>query len=79
MMFNIDGDEVSDAIDILSSLHNLLWEYVFGTRYNYAFHWANKCGSDTLDDVFDDILKGDAEHGTLEGNDRGAAAYQAGD
>lgn len=50
-------DGAEDAIDILSSLHNLLWECVTGKRYDYAFHWCNKCGSDTNDKYFDDLLK----------------------
>lgn len=56
VMFELDTDEMGDAIDMLSSLHNLLYEAVTGERYNYAFHWTNKIGSDTLDNVFDDIL-----------------------
>lgn len=50
-----DGDTVSeiDLVDIIASLHNLLCEAVTGNRYNYMFHWANKCGSWCKDDVFD--------------------------
>ena len=50
-----DGDEVSevDLVDIIASLHNLLYEAVTGERYDYMFHWANKCGSDCNDAVFD--------------------------
>lgn len=50
-----DGDEVSevDLVDIIASLHNLLYEAVTGERYDYMFHWANKCGSDCNDDIFD--------------------------
>lgn len=40
-------------IDIATSLHNLLYEAVTGERYNYAFHWANKIGSDVSDNIFD--------------------------
>lgn len=46
-----------DLVDIISSLHNLLYEEVTGSRYNYAFHWANKIGSCTLDNIFDEIMK----------------------
>ena len=59
-----DGDEVSevDLVDIIASLHNLLYEAVTGERYDYMFHWANKCGSDCNDDIFDkDIWGGDPE------------------
>lgn len=50
-------DDVSDLVDVISSLHNLLYEAVTGERYNYAFHWCNKCGSDTTDDIFDSEMK----------------------
>ena len=41
------------ASDIIASLHNLLYEQVTGKRYDYMFHWANKIGSDTADNIFD--------------------------
>lgn len=53
----LDGDEAHPggvhAADIIASLHNLLYEQVTGKRYNYMFHWANKIGSDTVDNIFD--------------------------
>lgn len=49
-----DGKHVSD---IISSLHNLLYEVVTGKRYDYAFHWANKIGSWTEDNIFDELIK----------------------
>lgn len=49
----IEEDDVSNLVDIISSLHNLLYEEVTGERYNYAFHWANKVGSDVVDNIFD--------------------------
>lgn len=57
VMFDCDGDDMSDAIDFIASLHNLLYECVTGERYNYAFHWANKIGSWTEDNMFDDIIE----------------------
>ena len=57
-----DGDVISevDLVDIIASLHNLLCEAVTGNRYNYMFHWANKCGSWCHDDIFDkDIWEGE--------------------
>ena len=48
--------EPSDLIDIISSIHNLLYEVVTGKRYNYAFHWCNKVGAWTEDDIFDKII-----------------------
>lgn len=50
----------SDLVDIISSLHNLLYEVVTGNRYNYAFHWCNKVGAWTDDNIFDSVIeKGD--------------------
>lgn len=48
----IDGHEV-DLVDIIASLHNLLYDCVNGERYDYMFHWANKIGSVTSDNIFD--------------------------
>lgn len=53
---SIDGCEV-DLVDIIASLHNLLCEAVTGNRYNYMFHWANKVGAWTFDNIFDDDFK----------------------
>lgn len=52
-----------DLVDIISSLHNLLYEVVTGSRYNYAFHWCNKIGAWTQDNVFDSIMEGDNSYG----------------
>lgn len=63
IMFSEDeimiGDEVVGLPDIIASLHNLLYEQITGERYDYMFHWANKVGSDCIDDIFDDFLKGE--------------------
>lgn len=48
-----------DLIDIIASLHNLLYESVNGEPYDYMFHWANKVGSDCTDNIFDDMEEGD--------------------
>lgn len=45
-----------DMIDIIASLHNLLYEAITGTKYDYMFHWCNKIGSDCIDDVFNSLL-----------------------
>lgn len=55
----IEEEDIEMLTSIVSSLHNLLYEQVTGERYNYAFHWCNKIGSDTDDDIFDDLLKGE--------------------
>lgn len=51
-----DGEPIEevDLVDVIASLHNLLYEAVTGERYDYMFHWANKVGSDCVDNIFDD-------------------------
>ncbi len=51
-----------DLTDIIASLHNLLYEAVYGKRYDYMFHHCNKIGADCLDNVFDGILEGAAKN-----------------
>ena len=58
----IEEGDVSNLVDIISTLHNLLSEEVTGQRYDYAFHWANKVGSGVVDNIFDKN-KSDAEEG----------------
>ena len=53
-----------DLTDIIASLHNLLYEAVYGQRYDYMFHHCNKIGADCLDNVFDGILEGAAKDET---------------
>lgn len=57
VFLKFENETVSDLIDIIVSLHNLLCEAVTGNRYNYMFHWSNKEGYCVIDDLFDDILK----------------------
>ena len=51
------GNQYYDLIDIIASLHNLLYQAITGERYDYMFHWANKIGSDCSDDFFDELLQ----------------------
>lgn len=57
IIITFDDGTPANAADIIASLHNLLCEAVTGNRYNYMFHWANKCCSWCEDDIFDDLLK----------------------
>lgn len=54
---NIRGEHEGDIdlVDVIASLHNLLYESVTGDRYDYMFHWANKEGADCRDDIFDNM------------------------
>lgn len=47
----INGQD-TDVIDIIASLHNLLYEAVTGKKYDYMWHWANKVGAWCEDNVF---------------------------
>lgn len=57
IIITFDNGTQANAADIIASLHNLLYEAVTGNRYDYMFHWANKCGSYCEDGVFDALLK----------------------
>ena len=48
-----ESDEDIDLVDVIASLHNLLYESVNGEPYDYMFHWANKEGAYCKDDLFD--------------------------
>lgn len=50
----IKPEEICDLTDIIASLHNLLYEAVTGEKYEYMWHWANKCGAWCDDHFFDD-------------------------
>lgn len=53
---NIRGDcyefQDIDMIEVIASLHNMLYKEVTGEYYDYMFHWANKVGSWVYDDLF---------------------------
>lgn len=45
-----------DLVDIIASLHNLLYECVYNERYDYMFHWLNKIGITGIEDnIFDNM------------------------
>lgn len=56
------GDCYYDLIDMIASLHNLLYEAITGDKYDYWFHWCNKIGSDCNENFFDDIMKEDQDN-----------------
>ena len=60
---NINNEGI-DMIDIIATLHNLLYEVVNGERYDYMFHWCNHVGTDCLDNVFDTIMDGGEDEKT---------------
>lgn len=46
-----DSDDV-DLLEVIASLHNMLYKEVTGEYYDYMFHWANKVGGHVYDDLF---------------------------
>ncbi len=48
---NPDSDDI-DLLEVIASLHNMLYKEVTGKYYDYMFHWANKVGSWVYDDMF---------------------------
>ena len=56
-----EGELFYDLIDMIASLHNLLYEAITGDRYDYWFHWCNKIGSDCNENFFDDIMNNNNE------------------
>lgn len=57
----LDCKERFDLIDIIATLHNLLYQSISGNRYDYMFHWCNKIGSDCKDNVFDALISKEVE------------------
>lgn len=47
-------DNEAYLLDVVASLHNVLYKEVTGESYDYMFHWLNKCtgGVDLNDKMF---------------------------
>ena len=52
-----DEDNCIDLIEVISGLYELLHMVIMDERYDYMFHWANKCGSWVESDFFLKMLK----------------------
>lgn len=53
-----DHKNYYDLLDVIASLHNLLYEIVTGQRYDYMFHWTNKEGyNGIVDNIYDEVIK----------------------
>ena len=52
----IDWEASIELVDIISTLHNLLYEAVTGDFYDYAWHWTNKNGVWIDDHCFDELI-----------------------
>ena len=56
---NIRGYDVEDMdlITIICDLYEYIHVLVYGEKYDYMFHWANKCGSWIETGEFDNIIE----------------------
>lgn len=56
---NVRGyeDDDIDLISIICDLFEYLHVIVYGSKYDYMFHWANKCGSWIETGEFDAIIE----------------------
>ena len=55
---NIRGyDDDLDLISIICDLYEYIHILTYGEKYNYMFHWANKCGSWIETGEFDKIIE----------------------
>lgn len=56
---NIRGYDVEDMdlIAIICDLYEYIHVLVYGEKYDYMFHWANKCGSWIETGEFDSLIE----------------------
>lgn len=55
------GNVDTTVIDIIATLHNIIYKLVTGDNYNYMWHWCNKIGSDCDDHAFDELLESEVK------------------
>ena len=50
-------EKTCELLDVIASLHNLLYKEVTGETFDCMSHWCNKCGYGGIDDyIFDEII-----------------------
>ena len=49
-VFDLGAEYNIDLLEIIASLHNILYKEVTGEYYDYMFHWYNKVAGGTLGD-----------------------------
>ena len=56
------GDCNIDLLEIIASLHNILYKEVTGEYYDYMFHWYNKVAGGSLEDgLYKKYMEGNNE------------------
>lgn len=51
-VFDLGAEHNIELLEIIASLHNILYKEVTGEYYNYMFHWYNKIAGGSLDDNY---------------------------
>ena len=62
-VFDLGAEYNIDLLEIIASLHNILYKEVTGEYYDYMFHWYNKVAGGSLEDgLYKKYMEG--EHDT---------------
>ena len=49
-VFDLGAEYNIDLLEIIASLHNILYKEITGEYYDYMFHWYNKIAGGSLED-----------------------------
>lgn len=59
-VFDLGAEYNIDLLEIIASLHNILYKEVTGSYYDYMFHWYNKVAGGILEDgLYKKYMEGD--------------------
>ena len=62
-VFDLGAEHNIELLEIIASLHNILYKEVTGEYYDYMFHWYNKIAGGSLEDgLYKKYMEG--EHDT---------------
>ena len=62
-VFDLGAEYNFELLEIIASLHNILYKEVTGEYYDYMFHWYNKVAGGSLEDgLYKKYMEG--EHDT---------------
>ena len=51
-VFDLGAEHNIELLEIIASLHNILYKEVTGEYYDYMWHWYNKIAGGSLDDNY---------------------------
>ena len=59
-VFDLGAEYNIDLLEIIASLHNILYKEVTGEYYDYMFHWYNKVAGGSLEsDLYKKYMEGE--------------------